>query len=97
MFRSFFNKIKKLRIWIHILVSVLSIIWFIFYFRAMEAITTFPDEFEDPFDYRIEFAFYHGAVVFGFLIMIVPQIIIGIKIYKINKNAIHYIVKNKPQ
>ncbi|MDZ7743239.1 MAG: hypothetical protein U5Q03_16265 [Bacteroidota bacterium] len=77
-----FKKIKKNKLIIHIIISIASLIWLTLYINALNKSDSIPND-------SIETYFYFGGIITGIVIMIIPQFIIGRKIYKIEveKNA----------
>jgi len=90
-FGLFFHKIKKQRLLIHIVISLLSIVWLILYTISLNASNPLPDPISEPFDYKIESIFYYGGIIVAFLFMISSQIFIGLKIKRENINATYRI------
>ena len=76
-----FKKIRKNRLLIHIGFSVVSWIWLAFYVIALDKTTTAPME-------KIEQYFYLGGIIFSILLMVIPQFLIGKKIYQLEKKKI---------
>lgn len=78
-FGIFFEKFRKFKLLVHILISIASIIWFIFYFIALEK----TDQFSglNPNENGIASFFYYFGAIIGLLIIVIPQIWIGMKIY----------------
>lgn len=79
-FGVLFEKVGNNRLLVHILVSIASLLWFIFYVNALSSKISL-----EGFNEIIVYSYYVG-IVFGFLIMIIPQLLIGIKIYKLRHN-----------
>lgn len=73
-----FKRIKKNRLLIHILISVASWIWFIFYAMALEKANT--TQMEKTGEY-----FYLGGIILSILVMLIPQVLIGKKIYQLER------------
>lgn len=80
IFGVLFEKISKNKLLIHILVCIASLLWFAFYVNALSSKISL-----EGFN-NIVVYFYYLGIVFGFLIMIIPQLLIGIKIYKLRHN-----------
>ncbi|MCF8332046.1 MAG: hypothetical protein K9H84_06305 [Bacteroidales bacterium] len=74
-----FKRLKKNRLLIHIGFSIVSWIWLLFYIIALDKTNTGPAE-------KIEQYFYYGGLILAILLMVIPQYLIGRKIYLLEKN-----------
>lgn len=74
-----FKKIKKNKLTIHTIISVSSWIWMILYINALN---TSSDATSDNPSGKY---FYAGGIIVAILVMIIPQLLIGREIYKIER------------
>jgi hypothetical protein len=79
------KKIKKRRLLIHIIISFFPIIWMVLYTIISFNCNHFPNKSEGEINYILARVFGYGAMVMVFLLFLVPEIIIGFKLYKIQK------------
>jgi len=81
----FITKIKNKKLLIHSTISILSIIWLILYIVSLGENNLSPSKLPDEMDRIIASVFYYFGIIVCSLLIIIPELIIGIKLYKIEK------------